>query len=87
MPDLASVMLTGLLVPMNMNVLNLAVYWVFRFSLTTISSWDTIEFSFVLSSILLRSPSCCMDTRGLSRNISKAKELLKEARALASNVL
>ena len=57
-PDLASVILTGVLVPIIRKLLNSISYCLVNFSLTTTFSWDMIEFSFVLSSILLKSPSC-----------------------------
>ena len=57
-PDFASVILTGLLVPMNKKQLNLLEYLDLNFSFTVINSWETKLFNLVLSSILDKSPSC-----------------------------
>ena len=69
-PDFASVILTGLFVPSIRNVWNRILYIFLYFSLTIISSPETRLLSTELSSILLRSPSCCIATRGLLANAS-----------------
>ena len=84
-PDLPSVIFTGLFVPINKKHLNLFAYVDLNFSFTVISSCDTRLFSLVLSSILDKSPSCCIATSGFVLNASSANELLDEPNALASN--
>ena len=80
----ASVILTGLFVPMNRKHLNRLEYVDLNFSLIVISSWDTRLFNRVLSSMCDKSPSCCMATNGFDLNASKAKELLDDPKAFAS---
>ena len=84
-PDLPSVIFTGLFVPMNRKHLKRLEYVDLNFSLTVMSSCDTRLFSRVLSSILDKSPSCCIATRGFDLNASRAKELLDDPSAFASN--
>ena len=52
-----------------------------------ISSWEMMLLSLVLSSILERSPSCWIATRGLVRNTSVANAFWDEPRAFASKVV
>src|SRR3954465_7564403 len=85
MPDFASEILTGWLVPMNKKEFTRGVYPDLYFSLMIMSSWDTIEFRRVLSSMRLRSPSCWIATRGLFLNTSVAKVALLDPSAFPSN--
>ena len=84
-PDFASVIFTGLLVPINKKQLNRLAYVDLNFSLTVISSCETRLFNLVLSSIRDKSPSCCIATSGFDLNASSAKSFEEEPRAFASN--
>ena len=85
-PDFASVIFTGLLVPININESKVALYLLLNFSLTTILSCETILFNFVLSAILLKSPSCCMAISGLLLKSSSANSLFVDANDFALNI-
>src|SRR5574344_1712472 len=84
MPDFASVIRTGLLVPMNRNDFGVMEYVDLNFSLMVTFSWATTLLSLVLSSILDRSPSCWIATRGLLAIEARANEFVFSPMAFAS---
>src|SRR5574344_1867102 len=71
---------------MNRKALNFALYFGLNFSFISMYSCETIELSFVLSSIRLKSPSYCMAINVLDLKYYKANSLFEDAKDLASKV-
>ena len=68
-----------------MKHLNWLEYWLRNFSFTSMVSWDTSEFSRVLSSMRERSPSCWIAISGFDLNASSANALDDDPSTLESN--